>query len=184
MFAACPDPGLARRCFVGLCLIRASPGVRDAIQKDLGSVKPWQPWQQIRLLFSILLAGIDNSPEEYPFCLSDREFAYYSKQNFGDVIPNVLGIYKPPNFYQQLAFAVGGVAVGVGIVALAGALIPEEAVGAAGLGAMAPGLARGMITGGMSFASDKFFSADPFDAATKNRLWPRYQLDYQRRLLR
>jgi hypothetical protein len=49
----------------------------------------------LRLLFSILLAGIDNTSGEYPVCLSDREFAYYSKQKFGDVILNVLGIYKP-----------------------------------------------------------------------------------------
>ncbi len=59
--------------------------------------KPFITWL-ITLKFQV-----EDDPPSFPFCLNEKEFDYYSTQNFGGKIEDIKGFYKPPSFYRALA---------------------------------------------------------------------------------
>ena len=183
LFGSLPDPRRARAWLVALCLYRFDDKLRDVIRRDLEFYGRTPGGIPIVQFFFGVMADIASDPSEYPFCLSEREFAYYSKQNFGDTIENVEGIYKPPNFYVALMQDIGSAGFGVVLGAAVGVMLPETAAGAGLVGTFSPALAKTMLMGIGSATLNHLMPGGSWDAAKKNRLWPRYELDYKRRLL-
>ena len=116
--------------------------------------------------------------------MSEREFEFYSKQNFGDEIQNLEGIYHPPKYCNVLARNAFGIPATAAIGFVASAAIPEAIAGAALAARLSPAVACTALSAGAGTAVTHFLGGDPFDARTKSLLWPRYEADFKRRQLR
>ena len=186
MIGSTADPQQIRKWFVALTIFRQKADVKRALEDQLSAARK-------RLDISALVQWIislkfqcEDSPGEFPFCLDEREFAYYANKEFGGEIRNIVGIYKPPSFYKALAqdiFGFGfGFGVGAGVVATAA--IPEEAGAAAlSLPVLATAGARAAVSATAGAVTSRLMPGGAFDASRKRRLWPRYLTDYQRRTL-
>ncbi len=185
MLARAPDPDLVRRWFVTLCLFRHDPHLKAAFERDLmqhGAARggPYTGW------ITSLKFQCTATPEEFPFCLNEKEFAFYSNKFFGGKIGDIEGIYKPPSFYSALGASLIKFGVGVVAGAFAIAAVPEEA----GAGALsAPFLAtaggRAAISATVGAAADRLIPGGLTpESGRDRRLWPRYVADAQRRQLR
>ncbi len=184
LFGSVPEPERAAKCLVGLCFYRFDPRVGQEITNNLQFYSSKPGSASIAAWFLGLMMAIENSPQDYPFCLSEKEIAFYAKQNFGDEINDIEGIYHPPSFYQALAQDIVGYVLGVIVGAGAVAMFPEAAAGATVGGKLAPRFAQvaaGNVTGSIV---THLIPGDAWDAATKSRRWRRYELDWRRRQLR
>ncbi len=179
-----PEPDRAIKCLVALCFYRFDLGVGQIIKQNLNfyATKPSGPaligW------FLATMMQIEDKPEAFPFCLSEREFVYYSKENFGEDVENAEGIYHPPDFYGSLVKFSIGLLLGVAAAGAVSSVLPEAAIGAAAISKFAPDLARaatGQVTG---LVIGHVLGGDPIDAYEKTDRWKRYKLDLQRRTLR
>ncbi len=183
MVAMAPEPDRVRAWLVGLCLYRFDDRLRQRLNADFTTYAT-KPGYQAAVAWLIgLMLDIDDDPSIFPFSLSEQEFTFFSKQSFGDEIPNLEGVYHPPHFYNVLAKDVGTVIVTGAVGMVAAAAFPEAAVGAAIVGRVAPQLARAATNTIAATATAHFLGGDPFDARRKQTLWPRYELDYRRRRL-
>lgn len=176
-----PDPARARSLLVGLTLFRFDGSLKRKMQKDLTDLR-WKPgWTPFAGWLTITMLTAERDPESWPFCQSEREFAYYAGKNFGGELGAIEGIYHPPSFYGTLARNAFGVVFGVAAATTAVSLFPEAVVGAAAVAKLAPAVARGYATAAAGVVSSHFLSGDPIDAYEKQTLYPRYEADYQRR---
>ena len=165
-------------------MFRHDPNIKAQLERELTANRaalggPFTAW-----ITSLKFQSSDN-PEEFPFCLNEKEFAFYATKFFSGEIKNIEGIYKPPSFYSALGVSI--VKFGFGIIAGAVAIstIPEEA-GAAALSAPALATAGGRqtITAVSGFAADKLLPGGLKPEQDRDRrLWPKYLADYHRRLL-
>ncbi len=96
------EPERAIKCLVGLCFYRFDPQVGQEIKKNLQFYSSKPGHIAIAVWFLGLMKAIEDSPQDYPFCLSEKEFTYYSEQNFGGQVKDIGELYHPPSYYQAL----------------------------------------------------------------------------------
>ena len=171
-----------RRLFAGLCLFRADKRIKAQLQQDLTTLKRFTPFH---ICFSSLLFAIEDDPAAYPFSLSEREFSYYANTIFGGKLGDIEGIYHPPGFYVALVQDIVSLVVAPVIGALAVAALPEAtSASALSLPALATASGRAAIGGAMGSVVSHLMPGGSWDAGRKNRLWPRYEVDFKRRSLK
>ncbi len=181
MISSTPEPDRVRAWLVGLCLYRFDDGLKQQLSSEFTAYAT-KPGYAAAVSWLIgLMLDIDDDPAAYPFSLSEKEFTFYSRQNFGDEIQNLEGVYHPPHFYDVLAKDVFGGLATIAVGVLAVSAFPEAAAGAAIVSRVAPQVARAAANTGAATVAAHFLGGDPFDARRKQALWPRYQLDYRRR---
>lgn len=171
--------------FVGLTLFRFDAGLKRAIVEALTRSQARQRFSPSNDWLLSLLHDIERDPQRFPFSLSEREFAFYARTNFGDKMPALEGVYQPPGFYKALAEDL----ISMTALSFVGVFLPLIVPGAATASATsAPALAtaggRAVFSGALYGGIAHLMPGGSWDAADKNILWPRYRSDYYRRLLR
>ena len=186
MLALTPDKERVHAWFGMLCILRADPAIKRALDDELAAYRHKPGWTPVVSWLTLLKLGIADAPQDYPFSLNEREFAMYATQHFGGRMEDVSGIYKPPNFYKALFHDVFALVAGGMAGAMLAASVPEwAAAGAAAsmVAKAAPRAARSVGTMLGSWTAQDLLPGGTMSALRKDVLWRRYSLDLQRREL-
>lgn len=174
-----------RPIFVALTGYRFDPERKKLATSGLEAMQKEQKFSPAGTWLLSLVSKLQFSPEDYPFCLNDDEFEYYTRTNFGDKMPAIKNIYHPPNFYKALAEDLATLIIGGAVAVYLPALVPGAAnVSATSASGLATAGGRAVVGGAVNSGLSHILPGGSWDAAHKNIRWPRYLADYQRRLLR